>query len=412
MEPTVTIATHDGKFHPDEVIAICFLKKMHPTAKVIRTRDDDIIDQADFAVDVSLKFDPDSGRFDHHQFDFNEFFPGSRIPLSSAGLIWKTFGKKIIQMYASQMKEGIILTSRQLCELYRGIYNNIIKEIDANDNGINQYPESFNSKKLFNTNMSLIGTISKMNADNVTDNTIQLENFHKAVELCDIILRIHIEHHIERTMRFPIDLQATRDMVTHSKSIDPSGKILVASKYIHNVNKCLKEIGRYRSAIFIVSPGKPGEWNISCVPETNNEFRNKKDILPLEALEFLAPEIKDDLKFIHNKKYFAVTFSQQSAIKVAELSLSHTCRQSRYGKIELEIHPIVNHFQLNATELGNKTEWIDLETLTKIFQIHECSKKKGLELIMKSPVKLELHDTNGLNHLMTNNILRDFGFGN
>jgi len=105
--------------------------------------------------------------------------------------------------------------------------------------------------------------------------------------------------------------------------------------------------------------------------------------------------------------------------------LSHTCRQSRYGKIELEIHPIVNHFQLNAMELSTKTEWIDLETLQKIFQINECSKKKGLELILKShstspsvfdkkynSVKLELHDTNGLNHLMTNNILRDFGFGN
>ena len=91
-----TIATHNGKFHADDVFSIAALKNIFPAFKLVRTRDLELIGEADIVIDVGGEYDPDTGRFDHHQ----RGGAGERengIPYSSFGLIWQKYGLEICQ---------------------------------------------------------------------------------------------------------------------------------------------------------------------------------------------------------------------------------------------------------------------------------------------------------------------------
>src|SRR5699024_5604378 len=69
---------------------------LFPDANVIRTRDAQLIADADIAVDVGQEYDAETGRFDHHQRNG----AGARdngIPYSSVGLVWRHYGLEICQ---------------------------------------------------------------------------------------------------------------------------------------------------------------------------------------------------------------------------------------------------------------------------------------------------------------------------
>lgn len=69
----ITVGTHDGVFHTDEVFAFALLqdalKSVCPNSAVqlIRTRDKDILVQCHILLDVGGEYSLETGRFDHHQ---------------------------------------------------------------------------------------------------------------------------------------------------------------------------------------------------------------------------------------------------------------------------------------------------------------------------------------------------------
>ena len=67
MSQPIIIATHSGTFHTDEVTAYAVLRYLFPANILIRTRDAELIDGANLAIDVGHIYDPVRGRFDHHQ---------------------------------------------------------------------------------------------------------------------------------------------------------------------------------------------------------------------------------------------------------------------------------------------------------------------------------------------------------
>ena len=104
MKNLKKIGTHNGAFHVDEILACAMLKKLpeYADAEIIRTRDPKILDECDIVVDVGGVFDPKTHRYDHHQKSFTHSM-STLIPespfvtkLSSAGLVYVHFGKKLI----------------------------------------------------------------------------------------------------------------------------------------------------------------------------------------------------------------------------------------------------------------------------------------------------------------------------
>ena len=66
--PRMLLATHSGAFHADDVFACALVDTfLGNPIEIVRTRNPETIEAADFAVDVGYQFDPANGRFDHHQ---------------------------------------------------------------------------------------------------------------------------------------------------------------------------------------------------------------------------------------------------------------------------------------------------------------------------------------------------------
>jgi len=92
LDSETTIVTHNGTHHADEALAVHLLRKLpqFTAAKLQRTREKSIIDQATIVVDVGAEYDAARHRYDHHQRGFEETLDKDhKIKLSSAGLVWK-----------------------------------------------------------------------------------------------------------------------------------------------------------------------------------------------------------------------------------------------------------------------------------------------------------------------------------
>jgi Uncharacterised protein family (UPF0160) len=95
-----SIITHSGSFHADESLAIFMLKTLpkYKDHSIIRTRNPAVIVEGDIVVDVGGEYNPATNRYDHHQRGFVETYsPAYDVKLSSAGLIYKHFGTKVVQ---------------------------------------------------------------------------------------------------------------------------------------------------------------------------------------------------------------------------------------------------------------------------------------------------------------------------
>ena len=128
---TKKIGTHSGSFHCDESLAIGLLSllKEYQDSIVIRTRDESVLANCDIIVDVGAVYDPSRHRYDHHQASFQDTFNNekfNKIRLSSAGLIYKHFGRQIMEEIIGEKA-----TVDQKDDIYMRMYANFIEHIDV-----------------------------------------------------------------------------------------------------------------------------------------------------------------------------------------------------------------------------------------------------------------------------------------
>ncbi|QST02083.1 MYG1 family protein (plasmid) [Pontibacillus sp. ALD_SL1] len=113
------LITHDGTFHADEVFAYVFLKELFPHAPLIRTRNLSLIQEDDIVFDVG------GGLYDHHSIQ-KTYRNG--IPYASSGLVWKDYGRRIIQKHG--VKRPVALD-----KIHQLVDERLIQALDAHDNG-------------------------------------------------------------------------------------------------------------------------------------------------------------------------------------------------------------------------------------------------------------------------------------
>lgn len=128
------IATHGGKFHADDAWAVAVLKVLYPDAAIIRTREQARIDAADFAIDVGGSWDPASGRFDHHQKEFNATRT-TGVPYASAGLIWREFGARCVA-HLALAHTGQTLSPEVAQQIANAIDADLVQYLDLSDVGV------------------------------------------------------------------------------------------------------------------------------------------------------------------------------------------------------------------------------------------------------------------------------------
>jgi uncharacterized UPF0160 family protein len=290
-----TIAVHSGTFHSDDVFACATLSiLLEGNITIIRTRDESIIKDADYVVDVGGEYDPERNRFDHHQIGG----AGARsngIPYASFGLVWKHFGE-------------ILCGSRAAAEK---IDASIVAPIDGPDNGVAVYTPAFPDVGVFgihNVVASFIPTWKEKDMD--VD-----AQFEKAVVLAKQLL--------EREIKRANDAVEATVKVEEAYETAHDKRLLVLDE-----NYPYGDVVRvHPEVLFVVSPtGAEGNWGIKAVKETEQSFKNRKD-LPAPWAGLRDAELQKvtgvpEAIFCHTKLFLAVARTKKSALALAGLALN------------------------------------------------------------------------------------------
>lgn len=208
------IGTHSGAFHCDEALATALLLRTNEFSNsiIVRSRDQELLDQLDLQCDVGAVFDAEKNRFDHHQKTFSHHWyteqneaneamyqklqsegkpkEAQEIPLqhdsvtklSSAGLIYKFFGREIIKN-TCKSEWNKDLKDEEIEEIYQKIYKSLIREIDAIDNGVNVADEM-----VYSVNTDLSSRVGALNTPwnaPKSANYSQHSQFKKAMKICE-----------------------------------------------------------------------------------------------------------------------------------------------------------------------------------------------------------------------------------
>lgn len=284
----ITIATHNGNFHADDVFSIAALKNIFSTFNLVRTRDLEVIGKADVVIDVGGIYDPETGRFDHHQ----RGGAGERengIPYSSFGLVWKKYGLEICG--GNQ-------------DVANSVDSSLVSTIDAIDCG---HVEGVSK------GISLSQTISMFNPTWEEESHYDV-CFDEAVAFASRVLTRFIASASGGINAKSIVAKAIE------QAEDP--RVIVLEQYtpwkrtVHALSE---------DALFMVYPSDSGQWRIQTVPVEPGSFENRKSLpkawagLSDKALQDVTQ--LDDAMFCHNGLFIGGAASFESTMKMAAMAL-------------------------------------------------------------------------------------------
>ncbi|KAL9303310.1 hypothetical protein ACSQ67_020573 [Phaseolus vulgaris] len=221
------VGTHNGSFHCDEALGCFMIRLTHKfnNAEIVRSRDPLVLEALDAVLDVGGVYDPSRDRYDHHQKGFEEVFGhGFSTKLSSAGLVYKHFGKEII---AKELK--VDEEHKDVHHIYLAVYKSFMEAIDAIDNGINRYDTDQPPKYVNNTHLS--SRVGRLNLDwTDPDQSAAKENeaFRRAMALAGSEFLDSVRFHVKSWLPARSIVMET---VAARHTFDPSGEILVLTKF-------------------------------------------------------------------------------------------------------------------------------------------------------------------------------------
>jgi len=276
------LVTHSGRFHADEVFATSMVL-MVEEHEVIRSREQEIIDQADIVLDVGAEYDIERQRFDHHQNSFTEERDDG-TPYATAGLIWKAFATKI---FASKG----LTDAEQVKYATKWVDDKLIKDIDAVDNGM----------YLEDPRPSVSMIIGMMNEPS-DEPELQEEAFKKAVNFTTDIMHNIVDAAVK-------EAEVAAELEAYLETLEDG--ILILDK-----NLPYKDfISRHPEVKRVVYPRNEEQFGVYCNGRDNHlpeRFRGLRD----EELNQVSG--LNDMIFCHKSGFMCVTLSQESALFMAK----------------------------------------------------------------------------------------------
>jgi uncharacterized UPF0160 family protein len=238
------IVTHNAKFHADDVFAVAVLLLVYPGATVVRSRDKNEIDQAEIVVDVGFVYDPQKGRFDHHQVGgAGEHTNG--IPYAAFGLVWKEFGESL---------SG----GQEVAEI---IEQKLVMPIDAIDNGVVISVPSFPDVEEYRAGDLINSFVDYDKEDKKID-----ETFAVLVELAQRVIMNEIRS-------ATLCVKARADVETAYENADDK-RIIVLEHSMPWTNVLLGK----PEPLFVIFKVAADKWYVRGVPLKVNSFEVRKTI--------------------------------------------------------------------------------------------------------------------------------------
>ncbi|XP_050306140.1 MYG1 protein [Anthonomus grandis grandis] len=334
MKMVKKIGTHNGMFHCDEALA-CFMLKQLPEysdADIVRSRDPKVLNECDIVVDVGATYDPLKKKFDHHQREFTETLNSVRpdltrnkfntIRLSSAGLVYAHYGLEVLS--STLEKNKLLATQDCLRALFLHIYEGLVEELDAIDNGIPMYTEG---KPLYRINTHLGARVHRLNpAWNDPNPESDDVLFEKAMRLVG-------GEFVERVLEGFNSWWPAREIVKRSienrKSLHDSGEIMLLTDrcswkdHLYALEEELKIEGEIKFCVFHDRGGD--SWRVQGIPLQPDSFICRvflhKDWWGVRDEELSNISKVEDAIFCHASGFIGGARSKEGALQMALASL-------------------------------------------------------------------------------------------
>jgi uncharacterized UPF0160 family protein len=315
-----TIATHSGSFHADDVFGVGVLMGVFPSHTLVRTRHNEKIEAADFAVDVGGLWDAETGRFDHHQRSFKGARParvvdGVEVPgvgYASAGLVWSVYGSAYVEALAR--RSGIELDAPALADIARAIDSSLVQYLDIVDTGQGDVaPGIFGLSALIaqlNTHW-----MEEQGLDAATKAQLQETRFREAMAIARTFLDRAIVKKVAQLRAMDIVRQAPRLL---------DGKVLHLREGGMPWTRVV--VDEMPEVLFVIYPDSDGDqYQIKTVPVESGSFTARMDLPPswagLRDQELAAVTGVPDSVFCHMNLFIGGAKSLDGAIRLAALAL-------------------------------------------------------------------------------------------
>ncbi len=314
------IATHSGKFHADDVWAVTVLDILFPDCELIRTRDMARIGTADFAIDVGGIWDPQSGRFDHHQ----KGFAGARssgVTYASAGLVWKEYGARCVA-HIAQTYLGCDLAARDAQEMAYAIDADLVQYLDMSDTGaarnapggygLSAVVSGFNSTWLEEERAGSVAAAEEL----------RLRQFRRSMMfMADVLVN---------QVRYRVGSMLALEQVRQAERLEGGRLLFLKNAALPWTSVVRKEMP---NVLFVISYSIAEQRHmLHTVPATTDTFEARKDLpaawAGLQAAELAAVSGVPDAVFCHNGLFIAAATSFEGALKMARLALDNAARAS------------------------------------------------------------------------------------
>lgn len=322
------IATHNGRFHADEVMAAAILAKLFNEAlprhdfcftwELLRLdRHDPLLQEAEILIDIGREYDPARGRFDHHQ----KGGAGKRmqvrvggeledVTFSTCGLVWYACGRLITGEYDAV--DRFPAFERLDWRLFRGV--------DASDNGY-QMAQSISTRLSDGTTQTLGGSplhisqqIAEFNRD-YNDSNLQQRQFDKALNMAETVF----DNTLWQTLQSVKSRTRVLELIDNHLQTATEPKLLVLEETI-DWRDHLLHLPKARRIRVVVTPYNANSW---CV-----HLLSRNGEVPLRApcawrgLEGAALEHVigvAGVMFCHNSGHMVRTRTKEAALAVAKM---------------------------------------------------------------------------------------------
>ncbi|KAE9603339.1 hypothetical protein Lal_00008301 [Lupinus albus] len=323
--PFKRVGTHNGSFHCDEALGCFMIRLTHKfsNAEIIRTRDPKVLEGLDAVLDVGGVYDPSRDRYDHHQKGFGEVFGhGFSTKLSSAGLVYKHFGKEII---ANQLR--VNEEHPDVHHIFLAVYRSFMEAIDAIDNGINQYDTDQSPKYVNNTHLS--SRVGRLNLDwTDLDQSPEKENesFQRAMALAGSEFLDSVRFHVGSWLPAR---SIVKETLLARQTVDPSGEVLVLNKFcpwklhLFELEGELKIDPPIKYVLYEDERSK--QWRVQAVSVSPDRFESRK-ALPSQWRGLRDDELSNEAGipgcvFVHMSGFIGGNQNFDGALAMAKAAL-------------------------------------------------------------------------------------------
>lgn len=293
----IKLVTHDGSFHTDDIFAcavLCLvLEKNNEKFEVIRTRNEEIINSADYVFDVGGVHNEETNRFDHHQIGgAGKRYDEVGIEYASFGLVWK--------------KYGLVLCETQ--KAFDLIDKKLAAPIDAWDNGFDLVTNKYREYSPYFLQHIFFSMEPTWCEDKSSDKV-----FLECVDIAKVILSREIIHIHDAILAEESVLEV------YNKSKDKRIIILDRGYPFQHI------LQNFSEPLYVIYPRKNADWGVKAVKDDPKTFKNRKDFPASwggkRGVELSEITGVSDAIFCHKGLFLSVAKSKVGAIKLAEIAL-------------------------------------------------------------------------------------------